>query len=48
MSGARQTLCSKLECSLFNQIALFSAAGLSVSLMLVLVYAVRIAADPLL
>jgi len=31
-----------LECSLFNQIALFSIAGLSVSLALVLAYDLRI------
>jgi hypothetical protein len=46
MSGARRTLCSELECSLFNQIALFSVAGLSVSLLLVLVCTLRIAAEP--
>ena len=41
MSKMRKILCSSLECSLFNQIALFSAAGLSVSLALVLAYDLR-------
>jgi hypothetical protein len=42
MSKARKILCSSLECSLFNQIAFFSTAGLSVSLALVLAYDLRI------
>jgi hypothetical protein len=42
MSNMRRILCSSLECSLFNQIALFSIAGLSVSLALVLAYDLRI------
>jgi hypothetical protein len=37
-----KAFCSSLECSLFNQIALFSTAGLSVSLALVLGYDLRI------
>jgi hypothetical protein len=41
MSSVRKIFCSSLECSLFNQIALFSAAGLSVSLALVLGYDLR-------
>jgi hypothetical protein len=32
----------KLECSLFNQIIMFSASGLSFSLVLVTVYDLRI------
>jgi hypothetical protein len=43
MSRAKQFLCSKLECSLFNQIVLFSLAGLSVSLTLASVYDLQIA-----
>jgi hypothetical protein len=43
MSRAKQFFCSKLECSLFNQIVLFSATGLSVSLTLVTVYDLQIA-----
>jgi hypothetical protein len=42
MSSVRKFFCSSLECSLFNQIALFSIAGLSVSLALVLAYDLRI------
>ncbi len=39
-----QYLCAKLECSLFNQIALFCVGGLSMSMALVLAYDIRI--DP--
>lgn len=46
MSGTMRTLCSELECSLFKQIALFSATGLSVSLLLVFVGAVQITVEP--
>jgi hypothetical protein len=42
MSGVREIFCSSLECSLFNQIALFSTAGLSVSMVLVFAYDLRI------
>jgi hypothetical protein len=42
MSGVRKFFRSSLECNLFNQIALFSTAGLSVSLALVLAYDLRI------
>jgi hypothetical protein len=41
MSKVRKIVCSSLECSLFDQIALFSTAGLSVSLALVLAYDLR-------
>jgi hypothetical protein len=43
MAKARKYLCMKLECSLFNQIVLFSASGLSFSLVLVKVYDLRLA-----
>jgi hypothetical protein len=43
MSSAKQFFCSKLECHLFNQIVLFSIAGLSVSLTLATVYDLQIA-----
>ena len=36
MSNVRKIFCSSLECSLFNQIALFSCTGLFVSMALVL------------
>ena len=42
MSNMRKIFCSSLECNLFNQIALFSAAGLFVSLALVLAYDLQI------
>jgi len=42
MSNVRKIFCSSLECRLFNQIALFSTAGLFVSLALVLAYDLRI------
>ena len=42
MSQYAEDLCSSLECNLFNQIALFSAAGLFVSLALVLAYDLQI------
>jgi hypothetical protein len=42
MSNVQKILCLSLECSLFNQIALFCTAGLSVSLALVLAYDLRI------
>ena len=42
MSSVRKFFCSSLECRLFNQIAFFSTAGLSVSLALVLAYDLRI------
>jgi len=42
MSNVRKIFCSRLECSLFNQIALFSSVGLSVSLALVIVCDLRI------
>jgi hypothetical protein len=35
MSNAKRILCSSLECSLFNQIALFSISGFCLSLALV-------------
>jgi hypothetical protein len=38
----KKIFCSSLECSLFNQIVMFSAAGLSASLSLVLVCDLRI------
>jgi hypothetical protein len=41
MSSVRKFFCSSLECNLFNQIALFSIAGLSVSMALVLVCDLR-------
>jgi len=43
MSRAKQFLCSNLECSLFNQILLFSAAGLSVSLTLASIFDLQMA-----
>jgi hypothetical protein len=43
MLRAKQFFCSKLECSLFSQIVLFSATGLSVSLTLAMVYDLQIA-----
>jgi hypothetical protein len=43
MSRAKQFLCLKLECSLFNQIVLFSATGLSVSLTLASIYDLEMA-----
>jgi hypothetical protein len=43
MSNVRQLFCSKMECSLFNQIALFSVAGLSMSLTLVFAYDLQMA-----
>jgi hypothetical protein len=43
MSGVRKFLGSQLERSLFNEIALFCAAGLCLSLTLVLAYGLRIA-----
>jgi hypothetical protein len=43
MSRAKQFLCSNLECSLFSQIVLFSAAGLSVSLTLASIYDLEMA-----
>jgi len=43
MSNARRILCLKLECSLFNRIALFCAAGLMASFTLAMVYDLRIA-----
>jgi hypothetical protein len=43
MFKVKRILCAKLECSLFNQIALFSAAGFSVSLTLILAYDLQIA-----
>jgi hypothetical protein len=42
MSNVRQLFCSKLECNLFNQIAMFSVTGLSISLALVLTYNLQI------
>jgi hypothetical protein len=42
MSNVRKIFCASLECSLFNQIAMFSSAGLSVSLALVLICDLRI------
>jgi hypothetical protein len=42
MYSVRKIFCSSLECSLFNQIALFSSAGLSISLALVLGYDLRL------
>jgi hypothetical protein len=42
MAKVRNIFCSKLECSLFNQIITFSGMGLSVSLALVFVYDLRI------
>jgi hypothetical protein len=42
MSRMRKAFCLGLECSLFNQIVLFSSAGLSVSLALVLAYDLRL------
>jgi hypothetical protein len=42
MSSVRKIFCTSLECSLFNQIVLFSTAGLSVSLALVLAYDLRL------
>jgi hypothetical protein len=42
MAKARRFLCAKLECSLFNQIALFSVGGISMSMALVLAYDIRI------
>ncbi len=41
MTKVRNIFCSKLECSLFNQIMSFSGMGLSLSLALVLVYDLR-------
>ena len=41
MSSVRKFFCSSLECNLFNQIALFSCAGLSMSTALVLAYDLR-------
>jgi hypothetical protein len=46
MSGAIRTVCSELRCSLFRQITLFSATGLSVSLLLLSAGALQIAAEP--
>jgi hypothetical protein len=43
MSELRQFLCAKLECGQFNRIALFSASGLSISLVLVFGYDLQIA-----
>ena len=43
MSNLKQIFCSKLECGLFNQIAMFCAAGLSMSLTLVFAYDLQIA-----
>jgi hypothetical protein len=42
MANVRKIFCSSLECSLFNQIAMFSSAGLSASLALVLSCDLRI------
>jgi hypothetical protein len=42
MAKAKRILCASLECSLFNQIALFCVGGLSMSIALVLAYDVRI------
>jgi hypothetical protein len=42
MANVRNIFCSSLECSLFNQIAMFSTVGLSVSLALVLACDLRI------
>jgi hypothetical protein len=42
MAKARNYLCAKLECSLFNQIALFCVGGLSMSMVAVLAYDIRI------
>ena len=42
MSNMKKIFCSSLECSLFNQIAMFSATGLAASLSLVLVCDLRI------
>ena len=43
MYSIKRILCTKLECGLFNQIALFSAAGLSLSLMLAMVCDLQLA-----
>jgi hypothetical protein len=43
MSSIRGFLCTELECSLFHQIALFSAGGFAVSLTLVLACDLQIA-----
>jgi hypothetical protein len=43
MSSVRGFLCTELECGLFHQIALFSAAGFAVSLTLVLAYDLEVA-----
>jgi len=42
MSGVMKIFCSSLECRLLNQIAMFSSAGLSMSMALVLAYDLRI------
>jgi hypothetical protein len=42
MAKAKRYLCAKLECSLFNQIALFCMGGLSMSMGLVFAYDIRI------
>jgi hypothetical protein len=42
MYSVRKIFRSSLEYSLFNQVALFSSAGLSISLALVLAYDLRL------
>jgi hypothetical protein len=41
MSNVRRAICLKLECNLFNSIAIFCAAGLSMSVM-ALAYGVQL------
>jgi hypothetical protein len=43
MSGIRRIICLQMECGSFNQIALFCAAGLCMSLTLVLGYDLQMA-----
>jgi hypothetical protein len=42
MSNVKASLCSKLECTLFNQLAMFCVAGFGMSLTAALVYGFRI------
>jgi hypothetical protein len=42
MSNLKASLCSKLECTLFSQLAIFCATGFSMSLTAALVYDFRI------
>jgi hypothetical protein len=43
MSDLKRAICSKMHCNLFNTIAVFCAAGLSLSLTMAIAYGVTLA-----